>query len=81
MRSGTINSTLLVLLREEAFNMLIRDRKISPPIIHMYGILYVIVTFDTKHDKGKKLDCQTDKKLYSFPPLWSASMPARVNAT
>ena len=47
----------------------------------MYGILYVIVTFDTKHDKRKKLDCQTDKKTVQFPPLWSASMPARVNAT
>ena len=38
-------------------------------MLQMYGILYVIVTFDTKHDKRRKLDCQTDKKTVQFPPF------------
>ena len=48
----------------------------------MYGILYVIVTFDTKHDKRKKLDCQTDKKtvvspLYGVPLCQLELMPRK----
>ena len=40
----------------------------------MYGILYVIVTFDTKHDKRKKLDCQTDKKNCTVSPLYGVPL-------
>ena len=68
MRSWTINSTLRsTLLREEAFNMLIRDRKIFPPsfICMEYCTWSWLLTQNMI--RGRNLIVRQTKKLYSSP--------------